>query len=439
MGETAVASETMKALEARGAALAGLLNTATAGLVEVIAEALTTGAWQGWGIVSPEQWAALRFGLSPARARRLVAAARAVPALPAVRAAFAAGELSEDHVAAIAHAGLTPDHDTQAADLARHATVNQLRRALAALPRPEPTPAGDDAAGDERGDDDDHTGNGPDGPPRRWLTSTHHDDGTWTLHARTEPHEGALIDKALAAATGQLLRARRPDTAHHDDPPAQGTIAAIDALVHLAKVALDAMDPDTRHTPHHIPNERYLLNVHLRTDTPDHATLHLGPTLPAHLTGEVCCDALIRAWVTDHTGTVALGRTHRVVDPKLRTVIEHRDNGCAIPGCDRTRWVVIHHITPWEHGGRTDPDNLLAVCPAHHTAIHNHDITIHGRPHHPDQPLHFRDRRGRTVAPTPPRPPTTDPHTTAHTLGLPPPTWTNRTGERAQWRDFTWN
>jgi hypothetical protein len=432
MAESAAGFATIRVLEQRGAALAGVVHAATAALVEVIAEALEGDAWQGYGIVTPEQWAALRFGLSAPRARRLVAAARALPALPAVRAAFAAGELSEDHLAQITRAGVAPAHDTQAADLARHATVAQLRRALSALPRPEP-PADHD---DERtGDVDPSAHSAP-----RWLSSQHHDDGTWALSARAEPHEGALIDKALAAATGHLLRARHgqdPDLRDDHDPPPPGTVAAIDALVHLAKVALAALDPDTRDTPGHLPNERYLLNLHLDADHPDLAAVHLGPTLPTHLGHEIGCDALIRLWITDHTGTVALGRTQRVVDAKLRTVIEHRDNGCAVPGCDRTRWVIIHHVNPWQHGGTTDPWNLVALCPAHHRAVHRRELTIHGRPG--TTTLHFRDPHGRTVAPTPPRPPTPDPHTAAAHLGLPQPTWTNRTGERAQWRDFTWN
>ena len=45
---------------------------------------------------------------------------------------------------------------------------------------------------------------------------------------------------------------------------------------------------------------------------------------------------------------------------------------CAIPGCD-TRYDLckLHHIIWWEHGGRTDLDNLLPLCVRHHHDVHD--------------------------------------------------------------------
>src|SRR5687768_13122620 len=100
--ETAAGAVAVVGLEARGSALVGVLNTAAAGLVAVIGEALERRVWVGAGITSPQQWAGLRFGLSPQRAHRLVVVAEALRGLPLVAAAFAAGEIGEDHVAAIA-------------------------------------------------------------------------------------------------------------------------------------------------------------------------------------------------------------------------------------------------------------------------------------------------------------------------------------------------
>src|SRR5829696_7215802 len=113
------------AVEALGAALVGVMNAASAGLVAVIADALVCEAWQGWGINSPEHWVQLRFGLSRSRAHKYVAAARALSVLPACRAAYGAGALSEDHVAAIVSAQVQPGNDAQATELARSATVRQ--------------------------------------------------------------------------------------------------------------------------------------------------------------------------------------------------------------------------------------------------------------------------------------------------------------------------
>jgi hypothetical protein len=58
--------------EDRVADLVGLLNVVTAELVGVIGEVIRAGAWEGFGIRSPEHWVVWRCGVSPGRARRLV-------------------------------------------------------------------------------------------------------------------------------------------------------------------------------------------------------------------------------------------------------------------------------------------------------------------------------------------------------------------------------
>jgi hypothetical protein len=38
----------------------------------------------------------------------------------------------------------------------------------------------------------------------------------------------------------------------------------------------------------------------------------------------------------------------------------------------------VHHIVWWEHGGGTDRDNLLLLCPKHHRAVHVGDWSLSG-------------------------------------------------------------
>jgi hypothetical protein len=410
----------------------GVLNTAAAALVGVIADALAHDAWQGFGIVSPEHWVRLRFGLNQTRARRLVAAARALTALPQVRAAFAAGELTEDHVGEIVRARVAPRCDAQVRDLARHATISQLRRALTAVPHdPDPDPGPDPDPDPERKPDPEPEP----GPERSGVWTGHGDDGAWWLRARAGTAAGALVDKALTAARTKLFHARYgPDA---DPTAAAAAITALDALMHLAHIGLDAMDPATATTPGRLPSERYLLNLHLPAGAgPGDCHLHLGPTLTDHT--ETTCDALWRLWRTTPTGRVDLGRIQRVVDTKLRTVIEHRDHGCRVPGCGNTRGLVIHHIRHWTHGGPTDTHNLLALCPAHHHLTHTGRLTIAGNPDTDTRT--FTGPDGSPVGPAPPRPPnTTDPATAAHHAHLPPGHWDNRRGDRADYKWLTWN
>jgi hypothetical protein len=414
----------IRELEAEGAAMAGILAAAAGELVRLIGVALERDYWHGVGFRSPEHWAALRFGLGSGRARRLVAAARGLRDLPEVRAAFEAGVLTEDHVAEIVRAEVTAVHDREVLNLARHATVSQLRTALSLLPPPPP------AAVDEP--DEPAPAPEPELEPVGRVAFGAREDGTWGLHAAgLNPLDGALVDKALTAARNQLFRLRHgPDA----DPKRVMEVSWADALVHLARVGLDALDPDTAPGTDRRPGERYLINVHLRAEAPERARLHLGSVLPVSLSREATCDALVRAWVTDQVGNVGLGRIQRVVDPKLRTVIEHRDGGCRVPGCGATRWVVIHHIWHWEHDGPTETWNLVALCPEHHRAVHRGDLIISGNA---DADLQITDARGRPLRASPPTPPGAPPTQAAQAAGL-DPHYQARSGERANWYWLTW-
>jgi hypothetical protein len=66
-----------------------------------------------------------------------------------------------------------------------------------------------------------------------------------------------------------------------------------------------------------------------------------------------------------------VGRTERVVPPRLRRALEVRDRHCQFPGCHaHVRRCHAHHVRQWENGGSTDIDNTVLVCVRHHHAIH---------------------------------------------------------------------
>jgi hypothetical protein len=409
-----------RVLQERGRRLAGVINAAAAGLVAVVAEALETDAWAGWGINTPTHWVGLRFGVSSWRAKRLVAAAIELRDLPVCRAAFEAGEISEDHVAVIVRARPKLIHDDHVAYLAKFATVGQFETAM----RTVPSRPGDDKKPKDKKSERDAPG---------VVSSNTGDDGRWRLRADGDPIGGALVDKALAAARDDLFRSR------HDDPDGDvSKVSQWDALLHLAGIGLDALDPATAKSPARRPSDRYVVNVHVNADDPDQSRIHLGPLVPEHLRQELTCDGWIRLWRHNAQGdTVDVGRTRRVVDAKQRLIVEHRDGGCVIPGCGCTRFLHIHHITHWEHGGATDISNLVAVCGGHHRALHRGEYTI---TRSPDGTLVFTGADGRPIGPTPPITPQPDEAFEAvlADLGIDQPRWECRSGERAQWHWLTW-
>ena len=63
------------------------------------------------------------------------------------------------------------------------------------------------------------------------------------------------------------------------------------------------------------------------------------------------------------------------VQPMLKDL---RDRGCRFPGCDRPpAWTEGHHILHWTDGGRTELENLVALCRLHHRAVHEQGWRIH--------------------------------------------------------------
>ncbi len=319
-------------LEDEIAEVCGILNVATGRLVSLIGRVLVTESYAGAGIRSPEQWVAWKCGLSLGRARALVAMARRLPELPVTRAALEAGELAEDQVAVICHH--TPVHnDGEVAELARSATVSQLRRTLGrhtfAKPTPEPAPEAD--------------------PEPRRVSFGFGDDGSYRLSAVLPADQGALLERALGVYRQKLFGG---DADHTDAPK---VVSWADALVAMAEASL-ASEAIAR--PHY---DRHLVVVHVGTDDTGSANghLHLGPALPDSLRRFMTCDAKARVQHDMNGKPLSMGRTARTVPNRTRLAIEERDGGCRVPGCDRDKWLHVHHVVHWEDGGTTDTTNLV--------------------------------------------------------------------------------
>jgi len=354
----------------------GILNVATGRLVSLIGRVLATESYAGAGI----------------RARALVAMSRRLPELPETRAALEAGEVAEDQVAVICRH--TPAHnDAEAAELARSATVSQLKRALGRNSFAEPAADPEAKAG-------------PEPEERRRVGFSFGDDGWWHLSAVLPADEGALVERALSAYRQKLMS---EDDAHG--------VAWADALVAVTEASLAS---EAIAHPH---SDRHLVVIHVGTDDDGQPNghVHLGPALPDSLRRLTTCDAKARVQHDSKTKPLSVGRSARIVPNRTRLAIEERDGGCRVPGCDRSRWLHVHHIVHWEDGGATDTSNLMALCSTHHRQHHRGELGIEGDADDPDG-ITFTDARGRPLAPagTP----------IAPTEPAPRGNWVHPTGER---------
>ena len=351
-------------------------------------DALDNDLWQQWGIQSPEHWLAWQTGLSP-RAKQLVDTARRARELPVTFAAFADGELSVDQVVAVAR--FTPSHnDAEVCQLARAASVSQLRNALSRYvhnagtkPDPEPEPVG------------------PLGDPRDYVSSGFDDDGRFAMHVGAPAHHGAVIDQALREARDALFHAGQVD------------VTWLDALIEVCNRSLDTVCNASR-------RDRYRIYLHLDTDHdagPAHAWLNGGPQLPARRCA-ICCVATVWCDPLWHTGgiPVNVGRAQYIVPAHTRRCILDRDRCCRHPSCNNTTHLEIHHIIEWLRGGMTDMNNLVALCGKHHHAYHRGEFTMAGNANIPGA-LRFYNATANQ-SPTEPRqthPPAHHPHPTSPT------------------------
>ena len=315
-----------------------------------------------------------------------MAIARRAGDLPAVIAAFAAGELSEDQTRAICERA--PAHiDATISDLARQLTVTQLRRLLSQYP---PVAVGDGGDGDEKA-----------APAEAHQVTYGADrDGRWRLRATLPPDEGAVVEQALDAARDRLF--------HGDDDLREGTppteVTAADALLHIAAAYLATPGADPGSDPDRF---KAIIHVEAGNDGPQ-AGWHLGGALPAWVRRYLTCDVAVQVAVDDHGRPVGLSSTQRTAPRWLRRLVEHRDGGCRVPGCGVRKHLHIHHVVHAEDDGPTATANLVALCRWHHRLHHRGELTIVGDADEPDG-LTIVAADGRSLTATPrPRPPDPD-------------------------------
>lgn len=406
----------------------GAANVAMSRVVQHARRCLVEGWWKAVGTHSPEHWVTACCGLDWATARQVVTIARELGDYPRTAAAFAAGQLTIGHVLAIV-TRIDPAHEREIASSAGSWTVAQVRRWSGNWPKavdePAPEPELEPEPAATSPDDADPAATPePFGLPpadptpsradRDVFTGQWGDDGRFRGGFDLGATRGALLEQAIQSARRRVYLERRglaeepaDDADDHADDVPTGAVSGAEALERLLHGALAGLDP--ANAAGQRPSDRYQVLVHLSADRPEDAHIHLGPLLTRAERDEVTCDADLVAVLWSRGAPVALGRSRRVVDPKRRALVEERDRCCRVRG--RQGFLHIHHLQHSTRGGRTDLDNLFALCTRCHTAVHRGDIQVRGTPTTPDGLL-FTDARGRPLprpGPLPPPQPPTPP------------------------------
>ena len=386
----------------RIAELAAGINAAEAQMMALIADFDRRGGWKD-DFGSCAEWLAWRIGIKIGPARERVRAARALENLPQTAGALRAGSISYAKVRALTRVA-TPESEAKLLEFARAgsaANLEQMVRMWKKLSRDEELTV-------------------EQARHRSRAFSVFVDgDGMYVVKGRLEPEVGAVLMRAVEAASDALFRGEgdardaagsgsgvsgeagdacagakaRDPRIEKTDPRPEPKQRRADAVGLLAERALamgfgdgeprdsrNGSEPDPR--PQARPRvetgtraERYQVMVHCDAATlaaegePGRSDLD-GIRVSAETSRRMACDAAVVAMVHAKDGSMlSVGRRTRTIPPHLRRALEERDRGCRFPGCG-CRFTEAHHVKHWADGGETSLGNTVLLCRRHHRAVH---------------------------------------------------------------------
>jgi uncharacterized protein DUF222/HNH endonuclease len=352
-------------LEQELAGLAAHIYAGTCRWLELVAEVDRRDKLVG---CTCAQWLAWRCGLTPRTAREHVRVARALDGLPAIRVAFARGQLSFAKVRALTRVA-EPANEEGLLELALELTAAQLERALRAYRRvtTEEAASVQEAA---------------------YLDWYWDEDGSLVVRGRLAPEDGALLLKALEAGYAALC----------EGGSAEPRPTSADALAAVAELTLSGGERSG--------GDRHQLVVHVEATAlsggEGGCELAEGPALAAETARRLACDASVVELRERDGEPLSVGRKTRSIPPALRRALRRRDRGCRFPGCENHRFVDAHHIEHWARGGETSIDNLVLLCHRHHRLLHEGGYSVERLP---AGALRFRYPWGQPLPDSPRSPP----------------------------------
>lgn len=369
------------------ASLASNLFAGEARFVRLIGDFDRLDGWADGTTRSCAHWLNWRLGIAMPAARERVRVARRLGDLPAIATAFAQGRLSYSKVRALTRVAAESTEDTLLG-FALFSTAAQLERICRTWrhvqAQSEPVVADAQRALQD-------------------LSLTLDDDGSLMIHGRLPTDVGVLFAQALAAAAEAIFHTGGP--AEADQTAGSRRVDALRAVAEsfLASgptgsssadhwqvvVHTDADDLAAASDGQPAPPDGFDGRYDDGCDTvvptvpvdpyspPPLGQVKGGPTMPNPVLLRLACDATLQGIAAGPDGTpVGIGRRTRSIPGWLRRLLYDRDPACQFPGCGNWRWTDGHHLIHWVKGGPTDLDNLIRLCRAHHTIVHNQGVGI---------------------------------------------------------------
>ena len=393
--------DALGALGDRIASLAAHIHAATHRLLVMLAEFDERRGWELGGHRSCAHWLESRTGIDLGACREKVRTARTLAGLPETSAAMARGELSFAQVRALSRVA-TPENEGDLLALARGCTAAQVERMVRGWKR---TNSRKDELELER-----------ERHEARTLSIVPDLDGMYVVRGKLPPELGALLMRAIEAASDQIYREQPVEELESEQAARQ---RRADALALLAERAMAAGLGGPAAPISGTRAERYQVVLHVDDDTlaneagpggpcghaprsggggharaavasepadPPAGTatgpasggpgrsgrseLDDGTRVSAETSRRLSCDCgLVRMKHGPDGRILDVGRRTRTISAALRRGLEARDRGCRFPGCG-LRFTDGHHVRHWADGGETSMANCLLLCRFHHTLVH---------------------------------------------------------------------
>ena len=327
----------------------GLQAAAAAEICRLIQTADVAQVWMTDGARSLLDWVSARLRIRHATAGQLVNVARRLSDLPVLSARFACGDLSLDQTDAISKMATVDTEEgliEEALGLSNLALDGMARRSAGRSTE-------DERSVWER---------------RRLVRQWNLDESELRFHGNLSAVEGKMFDQAIDDRVNVM--GPNPETGMFD----LFETRSADALVELAVTTGDQTVSLTQMT--------VFADLEALTSKADGvAELSNTALVPNETARRLSCDCVLETVITDGSVVVGVGKNSRTIPGWLRRLINHRDDGrCQWVGCRNTRWLQVHHIQHWSHGGPTDLDNLILLCGFHHRFVHENGWHITGKP-----------------------------------------------------------
>jgi HNH endonuclease len=199
----------------------------------------------------------------------------------------------------------------------------------------------------------------------------------------TRAGENSGLEDMLQDAVGgfpclpvqECCHAQIPRTGETSDPEETSTTALADTPCRSTLESRQDQLPRTGENPLPVKN-RTKASYELVKTTRQH---NLNTGLPPIQNKRICFNPLNR----------------HATRAQKREILQRQVWCCSTPGCPHKLWLHLHHLIPYSQGGPTHDRNLLGLCVACHTNVHDGSLRIFQTQ---DGKLHFTDAEGNSLA-----------------------------------------